>query len=153
MPHPSGVVYPVHAKAINYSPPADISDLSVVLSQEFSIQANDTLPLLDCLIVDANDDVVDLSAASAVLFEMTPVSNMTAPRPTKVSAAATLETDIPVTQRDGTSIIYPHVVRYSWDTADTDTPMTYDAHFQVTFDDDSILSARLHVQVIPELAE
>jgi hypothetical protein len=89
----------------------------------FNIKVGDTAPDLQATLKNADGTVIDLSAASAVLFHMREKGSDTA----KVERAAII-----VAPASG------GVVRYVWQTADTDTEGTYEGEFEITFNDGTI---------------
>ena len=87
----------------------------------FYIKQNDTAPILLVTLKDGDGAVVDLTAATAV-FKMRAVGQTTV----KTSAAAIIHS------ADGGQ------VRYEWAAADTDTIGSFEAEFQITFNDGKI---------------
>lgn len=83
---------------------------------DFTIKAFDRLPSIQATFSSAGAPV-DLTAATAVKFIMRPTSGGA----TKVNAAATI-----VTPTGG-------VVRYDWLAADTNTPGSFQAEWEVTW--------------------
>lgn len=90
---------------------------------DFYLKAADTKPDLTATLLDAAGVAVNLTGAT-VEFAMKKNGGSS----TKVSAAATL-----VTPSAGT-------VKYVWQSADTDTPGDYNAEFEVTFGDGTVLT-------------
>ncbi len=82
----------------------------------FFIKQNDTSPILQANLKDANENAVDVTGA-AITFKMRPVSSSTA---TINSAAAII---------DGEA----GSVKYEWQSGDTATAGSYFAEFQVVF--------------------
>jgi len=87
----------------------------------FYIKQNDTAPYLLVTLKDGNENIIDLTAATAV-FKMRAVGQTTV----KTDAAAIIH------NADGGQ------VRYEWVAADTDTIGSYEAEFQITFVDGKI---------------
>lgn len=86
----------------------------------FSIKQNDTGPSLLVTLKDGDGNVINLTGAT-VRFHMVDLSGNT-----KVDSAMVV-----VTAPSG-------LVRYNWLAADTNTPGTYYAEFEVTYSDLSI---------------
>jgi len=86
----------------------------------FSIKQNDTSPSLQATLKDASQTAVDITGAT-VMFHMKSVDGTL-----KVSEEMT------ITNASG------GVVRYDWQSGDTDTVGTYYVEFQVTYSDLSV---------------
>lgn len=86
----------------------------------FSIKQNDTSPSLQATLKDASLSPVDLTGAT-VMFHMKSVDG-------------TVKVDQEMTITDDTG----GVVRYDWQSGDTDTVGTYYVEFEVTYADSSI---------------
>jgi len=82
----------------------------------FFIKQNDTAPILQANLKDANDVAVDVTGAS-IAFKMRPVSSTT----------ATINTAAAIIDGEAGS------VKYEWVGSDTATAGSYFAEFQVTF--------------------
>ena len=87
----------------------------------FTIKRNDTSPILQTVLSDANGVAIDLTG-TAVKFYMKKYKATTP----KINATAAI-----VNEDAG-------VVRYLWQTGDTDTAGSYQAEFQITYDDGSV---------------
>ena len=90
--------------------------------QRFFIKQNDTRPTLRCILLDADELPVDLTAAT-VEFHMRVYPAGT----TKIAAGTGAVID--TAQGD---------VEYKWSSSDTDTAETYEAEFECTFSDGTI---------------
>ena len=86
----------------------------------FSIKQNDTSPSLQATLKDASLSPVDLTGAT-VMFHMKSVDG-------------TVKVDQEMTITDATG----GVVRYDWQSGDTDTVGSYYVEFEVTYADASI---------------
>lgn len=87
----------------------------------YYVKQGDTLPTLDVTVVsDTDGSVVDLSAATSVVFRMRSV-NAKPSGAFKVNAAAAF-----VVKAAGT-------MRYTWQVGDTDTPGSYAGEFVITY--------------------
>jgi hypothetical protein len=86
----------------------------------FSIKQNDTSPSLQATLKDASLSPVDLTGAT-VMFHMKSIDG-------------TVKVDQQMTITDDTG----GVVRYDWQSGDTDTVGTYYVEFEVTYADASI---------------
>lgn len=108
---------------------------------DFTIKSGDTLPSIEATLKDDTDTVVDLTG-SAVRFHL---SSGTSKNNTNVIDAPA----VIVNAAGG-------VVRYDWQTGDTDTPGKYVAEWEVTFGPGAIETfpngADLTVNIFPELA-
>jgi hypothetical protein len=87
----------------------------------FYVKQNDTSPAMLATLEDAHGNAINLTAAS-VRFHMRPVGG----GQVVVDAAASVVTPL------------AGLVRYNWIAADTDTIGSYQAEFEVTYDDASI---------------
>tara|TARA_R100001463_G_scaffold130980_1_gene190742 strand:+ start:651 stop:974 length:324 start_codon:yes stop_codon:yes gene_type:complete len=87
----------------------------------FKIKQNDTSPIIQATLKDANSAAVDLTGAS-VRFHMIKYRGTS----TKVAAAAAIVDDDAGT------------VKYVWQSGDTDTVGSFKAEFQVTFSDGTV---------------
>ena len=87
----------------------------------FYIKQNDTSPIMQATLQDADGNAVDLTGSS-VRFHMRPLGGTTV----TVDAAASI-----VTALSG-------IVRYVWDAADTAIIGSYQAEFEVTYADASV---------------
>jgi len=87
----------------------------------FYIKQNDTSPIMQATLQDADGNAVDLTGSS-VRFHMRPLGSTT------------------ITVDEAASIITPlsGIVRYVWDAADTATIGSYQAEFEVTYADASV---------------
>lgn len=105
----------------------------------FYIKQNDTSPSMLATLKDANNAVIDLTAAS-VRFHMRKISSSAV----VVDNAATI-----VTADEG-------LVRYDWLADDTDTVGSYQAEFEVTYADSTIETfpndGYIRVEVISDIA-
>jgi hypothetical protein len=103
----------------------------------FYIKQNDTSPAMLADLLDANGQPVDINGAS-VRFHMRPIS----------SAQVKISEDAVIVSQNG-------VVRYDWQTGDTDAIGSYKAEFQVTYGDGSIETfpndGYIRVEIIAEL--
>lgn len=90
---------------------------------DFYIKQGDTLPALQATLKDADDAAVNLTGAT-VRF------HMRLPGATSLTVDGAAEI---VTAASG-------IVKYVWQAGDTDEPGAYEAEFEVTFDDDTILT-------------
>ena len=90
--------------------------------QKFFIKQNDTRPTLRCILLDADELPVNLTAA-ALEFHMRVYPAGT----TKISAGTVSVIDTAQGE-----------VEYKWSASDTDTAETYEAEFEVTFSDGTI---------------
>jgi hypothetical protein len=90
--------------------------------QRFYIKQNDTRPTLRCILLDANELPVDLTAA-ALEFHMRAYPGGT----TKISAGSV--TVLNAGRGD---------IEYQWSSSDTDTAETYEAEFEVTYSNGTI---------------
>ncbi len=86
----------------------------------FTIKQNDTSPSIQATLKDASGSAIDLSGAS-VSFHMKPLSG-------------DIKVDSSMTITDATG----GVVRYDWQSTDTDTVGTYLVEFEVTYSDNSV---------------
>jgi hypothetical protein len=87
----------------------------------FKLKKNDTSPILQTTITDAANNAVDLTGSS-VRFHMKRYGASTA----KVDAAATI-----YDEENG-------IVRYAWQSSDTDTGGSFIGEFEVTYSDGTI---------------
>jgi len=87
----------------------------------FVIKQNDTSPSIEATLTDINGSAVNI-ASSSVRFHMKNMSNNTL----IVDQAATI-----VNAASG-------IVRYAWQSADTQKPGLYNCEFEVTYSDNSI---------------
>lgn len=87
----------------------------------FTIKRNDTSPILQTVLSDANGVAIDLTATT-VKFYMKKYKASTA----KINAGAAI-----VDEDAG-------IVRYEWQTGDTDTAGSYQAEFQITYNDGAV---------------
>jgi len=87
------------------------------------VKQNDTKPDIKAIILDDDDEIIDLTNATAKFF-MCDISGIV-----KVDGTADV-TDATAGE-----------VKYTWVTGDLDTVGTYTAEFQITFADASILTA------------
>ena len=105
----------------------------------FYIKENDTSPVLEVTLQDSDGDAVDVTGAT-VRFHMRAIGSTTA----KVNAAATI-----VTAASG-------VVRYTWQTGDTDTIGEFEGEFQVTFGGGAVQSfpndGWLRISILDDIA-
>lgn len=88
----------------------------------FVLKQNDTSPQIQATLKDSDNAVIDLSGAT-VRFHMKAYGATS----TKVDAAATIVGDA-----------VNGVVKYVWQSGDTDTVGTYNAEFEVTYGDGNI---------------
>jgi len=86
----------------------------------FTIKQNDTSPSIQATLKDASGSAIDLSGAN-VSFHMKPLSG-------------DIKVDSSMTITDATN----GVVRYDWQSTDTDTVGTYLVEFEVTYSDNSV---------------
>ncbi len=96
---------------------------------DFYMAQNDTGPVLEAVLTDEDGTVIDLTglADTDIRFHM---ANPDAAAPK-------------VDDNTNTSIVAPPTdgkVQYDWQAADTDEPGFFDAEFQATFTDGSIVS-------------
>lgn len=91
------------------------------MSVDRYIKRNDTTNALQATLQDADGVAVNLTGAT-VKFKMRLASS----RVTKVDASATI-----VTAASG-------IVKYTWQTGDTDTAGNYEGEFEVTYTDNTI---------------
>jgi hypothetical protein len=105
----------------------------------FYIKRNDTSPSMLATLQDADGDAVNITAAS-VRFHLRPIGSQTV----TVDEAATI-----VTALDG-------LVRYDWQAADTDTIGSYQAEFEVTYEDGTVETfpndGYIRVEIISDIA-
>lgn len=88
---------------------------------DFHLKTGDTSPAIEWQLTDDEGAAIDLTNVPSVSFVMMAPGEDT---PT-VDAAAQIATAV-----DG-------IVRYEWGAADTDTPGSYDAEFEITHPDGS----------------
>lgn len=86
------------------------------------VKQNDTKPDLQVTVNDDNGDAIDVSGAT-IAFHMNDSINTS-----KVDSAGSI-----VTAASG-------IIKYVWQTGDLDTVGIYNAEFQITFSDSSILT-------------
>ena len=86
----------------------------------FYIKQNDTSPSLSATLTDYNGNAVNLTGASAKMHMKDQGGTL------KVNAAMT------VTDADA------GIIKYDWQSGDTDTVGSYNVEFQVTYSDSSI---------------
>jgi hypothetical protein len=88
----------------------------------FEIRRNDRLPVYQVDAYDADENPIDLSAATAVAFTMRDRGDGTLKVAQEVGSV--------VVGADGTSY---NRMRYEWQANDTDTPGEYECEFELTF--------------------
>lgn len=86
----------------------------------FTIKQNDTSPSLQATLKDANNNPINLVAAT-VMFHLK-------------SLDGTIKVDAEMTVTDADN----GVVQYDWQSGDTDTAGSYYAEFEVTYSDASV---------------
>jgi len=105
----------------------------------FKIKQNDTSPLLQTTLTDPSGNAIDLSGCT-IRFHMKRYKASTA----KIDGSVTV-----VDEEGG-------VVRYAWQSGDTDTMGSYLAEFEVTYNDGTIEtfpnSGYIQVDVLGEIA-
>lgn len=87
----------------------------------FTIKRNDTSPILQTVLSDANGVAIDLTGTTVKFY----MKKYKATTP-KINATAAI-----VNEDAG-------IVRYLWQTGDTDTAGSYQAEFQITYDDGAV---------------
>lgn len=87
----------------------------------FTIKRNDTSPILQTTLTDAGGSPIDLTATSVKFYMKRYKSNTL-----KINATAT------IFDEDA------GIVRYLWQSGDTDTAGSYQAEFQITYDDGAV---------------
>lgn len=105
---------------------------------DFHLKQGDTLPALQATLKDADDAAVNLTGAAVRFHLRRPGADTLT-----VDAAAEI-----VTAASG-------IVNYVWADGDTDDTGVFDAEFEVTFDDDTVLtfpnSEHLSVMIFTQL--
>lgn len=86
------------------------------------VKQNDTKPDLQVTVKDANDDAIPVDGAT-IEFQMSSLDGTN-----KISSAGSI-----VTPASG-------IIKYIWATGDLDTVGDYNASFQITFSDSTILT-------------
>jgi hypothetical protein len=108
------------------------------MAYDFHIKQGDTYPAFQTTITDAAGDAIDITDASVRFHLRRPGADTLI-----VDAAAEI-----VTAASG-------IVKYVWADGDTDETGVFDAEFEVTFDDDTVLtfpnSEHLSVMIFTQL--
>jgi len=87
----------------------------------FTIKRNDTSPILQTVLSDANGVAIDLTATTVKFY----MKKYKATTPKINATAAIVDEDA-------------GIVRYLWQAGDTDTAGSYQAEFQITYDDGAV---------------